>query len=515
MEDHSLGEDRTDRTPECQCPSCHKLKSINSKLTEAKQLVEQLVAEKVAIKVELNMAHDPVTGKLPVEVTVRVFSVAMSDWGRLPTPLYEGISRVPLLFGAVSRRWREIAWSTPSLWTEVDICISSTRVTTQMDLLKEWLERSGQLPLLIGLCCSQRCSEIDSIYFTNKAIDILNQHSARWKDLILDIPVQCIRRLGGDVESGSRLTDIAIYPSPEQSQPDRHLTKLHLPNATPRNVTCADLTFRGLEINWAKVTKVDLKLLFVDECLQLFRVAPQLMDCIIGGIVPGSDTYPIPSRLLVLNSLKRLSISFDNVTPSMLLSHIQTPFLEDVIYCGPDLIGLKSLIIRSSCPLSSLSFSFIGAQSPEVVDLLRNTARLKDLDLEYCHLTDEFFDLLATTASLPPGGLGEGFLPLLTQLKISNPTIDFSWNAFASMLAPTGSEPEGNHRRPLSKVSFYLERHLHIGPGPYIDEVAVSRLLKAIQQGVHLSIRQGSGYLDLLEESRKFHEGRHREAEGT
>ncbi|KAJ3511623.1 hypothetical protein NLJ89_g3993 [Agrocybe chaxingu] len=478
MEVHSL-EDRTDRIPECQCPPCKKLKNINSKLKEAKELVAQLEAKQVAIKSEFNMAHDPVTGKLPVEVTARVFSVAMNDWSRLPTPLREGVSVVqaPLLFGTVSRRWREIAWSTPSLWTDLDI---------------------------------KSCREIDCVNSTTKAINMINQYSARWGDLILDIPDQCIPRLGGDAESGSRLTDITIYPFPEP--PDRRLAKLHLPNATPRNVTCSYLAFRGLEINWAKATKVDFSLLFVDECLQLFRVAPQLMDCTIRTIVLGSDiTYPIPLRPVVLNSLKRLSIAFgSDVTPSMLLSHIQTPFLEDVIYCGADLIGLKSLIIRSSCLLGSLSLSFFEDVS-EIVDLLRNTVQLKDLDFIYCHLTNEFFDLLGATASIPPGELGGGFLPLLTQLRINRPSLEFSWNAFASMLAPTGPEPEGNHRRPLSKVSFYLER-IHQSP-PYINEFAVSRLLKAIQQGVHLSIRQGSDYLDLLEESRKFHENHHQGAE--
>ena len=58
----------------------------------------------------------------------------------------------PLSLGVICSYWRDIAWSTPSLWSSLVV-----RVTSKHDphiiagIAQEWLARSGQLPLSIRI----------------------------------------------------------------------------------------------------------------------------------------------------------------------------------------------------------------------------------------------------------------------------------------------------------------------------------------------------------------------------
>ncbi|CAA7270684.1 unnamed protein product [Cyclocybe aegerita] len=161
---------------ECQCFPCQRFRNLDSQLEKAKQLVARLAFEKEATKSAINAAHDPITGRLPIELTTRIFALAMSGWNYLPSFMdsKRNTVRPPLLFGAICRRWREIAWLTPSLWTEVDICLSPGNAMHRGTLLDEWIRRSGQLPLLITIRTVHLCPEEDSITFSNEVLDVIN-----------------------------------------------------------------------------------------------------------------------------------------------------------------------------------------------------------------------------------------------------------------------------------------------------------------------------------------------------
>ncbi|CAA7270683.1 unnamed protein product [Cyclocybe aegerita] len=255
--------------------------------------------------------------------------------------------------------------------------------------------------------------------------------------------------------------------------------------------------------------------LFVDECLQLFQVAPQLTYCDLQRIINGSANHPIPQRPTVVSSLKRLSIAIYDIPPFLLFGRIQTPALEYVDYSSNTLVGLKSLVTRSASPLHSLSLLGVESQMHDIIDLLRATTWLKELNIDDCPVTDEFIDLLAITASIPLHEVADGFLPHLQKLEIRVLWAEFSWNSFASMLAaPSTSEPETNHRRPLSSVSFHMPVN-DVDPSRFINEEAILRLTEVTERGFDLTIGYGNKIADLLAESRKFHEDRRREAEGA
>src|SRR5258708_4803368 len=103
--------------------------------------------------------------------------------------LYICLARAaPLKLGSVCRKWRQLAWATPDLWTTLHIGIKPSMMHSTAEslpgLLREWLTRSGALPLTIyffHLPSDIRSHRADAFSVTaGLAIDILNLHSGRW-----------------------------------------------------------------------------------------------------------------------------------------------------------------------------------------------------------------------------------------------------------------------------------------------------------------------------------------------
>ena len=90
---------------------------------------------------------------------------------------------IPLSLGAICSYWRDIAWSTPSLWSSMVLRVPNTHDSHILTgIAMKWLARSGHLPLSIRIFSR----------FKNKTLsrlaDVINQYSTRWSNLDLYIP---------------------------------------------------------------------------------------------------------------------------------------------------------------------------------------------------------------------------------------------------------------------------------------------------------------------------------------
>jgi len=79
----------------------------------------------------------PMMSILPLDVFVEIFYAACIDDVEL--------SKHPsqFLIGSVCRAWRHVAWTTPGLWSKINIILSHKIYENQIYLLQEWLFRSG------------------------------------------------------------------------------------------------------------------------------------------------------------------------------------------------------------------------------------------------------------------------------------------------------------------------------------------------------------------------------------
>ncbi|KIM46670.1 hypothetical protein M413DRAFT_260623 [Hebeloma cylindrosporum] len=102
----------------------------------------------------MNAEFDPFILKLPPEIASHIFLLVVGKQdisalrhrgaGGLPTPY---------LCSAVCAGWRQLARSTPNLWSLLTFKFSDFANSTTMEalphLITDWLERSGSLPLTL------------------------------------------------------------------------------------------------------------------------------------------------------------------------------------------------------------------------------------------------------------------------------------------------------------------------------------------------------------------------------
>ncbi|CAA7271179.1 unnamed protein product [Cyclocybe aegerita] len=117
------------------------MKHLFSRIDETKALLIRLLDERQILKTEMNLFHDPLN-KLPPELVSRIFTLCMfAEEERQPYyPFFSAfphVTRPPLIFGTVRKRWRNIAWSTPRLWTRLNLYLNPDIVNWQTQITEE------------------------------------------------------------------------------------------------------------------------------------------------------------------------------------------------------------------------------------------------------------------------------------------------------------------------------------------------------------------------------------------
>jgi len=139
------------------CSACKERATIRQKIKQLEEEITKLNAKYNSLTTTMNGIHDPFIHKLPPEIGSHIFRLCLPtlDYGerdycvdRIPSEW-----ALPLRLGAVCRRWRQLAWATPNLWETLFLTIGpSTRYSLAEllpFLLREWIGRSGALPLTI------------------------------------------------------------------------------------------------------------------------------------------------------------------------------------------------------------------------------------------------------------------------------------------------------------------------------------------------------------------------------
>ncbi|KAG1796449.1 uncharacterized protein HD556DRAFT_1361739 [Suillus plorans] len=138
--------------------------------------------------------------RLPVELLQRVFLFIVNDTSGCPiinnTSKYTSISldvtSPPLVLARVCHFWRVVAYSTPGVWSRIQIVLPEKAKPLKPFLpyfIQCWLDRSGRLPLTLNIT--------DRRWFTwrrkpgripaadSQLLDILFSESQRWETVVL------------------------------------------------------------------------------------------------------------------------------------------------------------------------------------------------------------------------------------------------------------------------------------------------------------------------------------------
>ena len=396
------------------------------------------------LKRKINHFHSLIVRQLPPDVMSTIFEFCLPNFAdhQLSLTVYpkedypSKAPYIPLSLGSICSYWREIAWSTPSLWSSLVV-----RVTGKFDssmatsIAQEWLARSGQLPLSIRV---SSILNIKTVSVVSALADVINQYSTRWSDLDLRVPEHFFQLFHATDNHAPILKFVRLRCSVYTG-----LTRMKNLNfqLTCPNLERASLSFLpegSTNIQWDNLTHLTLGYTYISDSFFILRKTPQLVYCevshtnrhFVGAIVLTSIT---------LGSLRTLQLPIAGLA-GFFLDNIIAPHLEELslpYHYSPSMEDITSFLKRSACSLRSFSIFFSNHLDPPYIErfmnLLQSMPSLNTLSVISVTTTDDFeaiitpeaydsdprnmLQLVAKVLSSQSTSLQHGFLPNLKTLE--------------------------------------------------------------------------------------------------
>jgi hypothetical protein len=461
----------------------------------------------------MNEIQDPLNHKFPPEIVSHIFTLCLPQ---VPPLHRQGKIQeewaAPLFLGAICRKWRHIAWSTPRLWTTVVVRVSS-RTAKQLggslpQLVTEWLGRSGMLPLTIQFSAA-RSREQKEGYDEVKSlacliIDVLNRHSECWQNLDLHFDVDTYtKKFHGSSELSHNLRRLSFNFHGVVSGLDLlvFLTEIR---PTYLTLSCFHLSFTGFNVSWKNITHIILQYTDAITCVDVAEKAHRLQVFRVCAIC----TSPEEQIYVRRPSLRSLEFDEQNcpvpVPVAQIIDYMELPCLEEWSYMGKSwripLVNLLSLLERSSCHLKVVK---ISALDPSCIDdfraFLEAIPSLEHLSfsLGLSNGQSTLNNILDRLCNSVPSGTSmtesaSQFLPHLRTSDIGANNVPFSWDRVLAIF-------RSSNRGSLSMKFTFLNIHIE-----QIEDVVAHQLLQLVDEGRNLCItRKDVKELDFIQELRE------------
>ncbi|THU93087.1 hypothetical protein K435DRAFT_757724 [Dendrothele bispora CBS 962.96] len=399
--------------------------------------------------------------RIPPEIIAELFNHCLPS----AHPPTRDLSEAPLLLTLVCKQWREIAFNTPCLWAALHIYIPHSRVSDEefMDRrkkgIKQWLERSGNLPISLSLT-HQSGSDVQ-VYSEktplSSLMECLIEHSPRWKDLILNVPNAALQLIVAVPREKLAVLQ-RLFVSAPYSFLSRDLEKSftafldRLPRLT-------SLHFRGYfsithqpqsGFQWSKLTELSLlhrndhdPVLHCNNVMKLLSQTPDLRVC---KLEIGLDSTYIEHRvtLPLLHDLTLIFSYYDDSQPQTAVALAQSLNASSLSYLaimdswGKEYHDAQSFFFELLLKLLGESTSLqtlqvrVALPFPDLICCLQLVPRLKSLTIGSVRPdwlstrfpgseVDYFIGVLsrspAIVASTNADSLPESSLPLCPELE--------------------------------------------------------------------------------------------------
>ncbi|KAF8155535.1 hypothetical protein B0H34DRAFT_713691 [Crassisporium funariophilum] len=480
-----------------------ELAIVEAEVLRVADTLAGLIEKVHLLKRRINAIDSLIVRSLPPEIISEIFEFCIPSFVPNDDDTPTNIS-APLRLGAVCSSWRRIAWATPVLWTSMTLHLfNAFKVPIQLKLLEEWLARSGNLPLSIRLSSSKEI-QWGGTKLDEDIIKVVNLYSSRWHYLDLRLPSFCYASLPAPEESFPILHYLALKP--QDGQGSRKNTVVIQNSPQLQHVTLSCLYIKSVHLQWHIITHIELESFYVDECLEVLRQAPQLLDVCLRKVLEGDDGHSLPESPLNLASLTHLSIYNENNTDvTMLLENILTPNLTHFHHTHTagsqtvPVLAIPSLVKRSGCALKALTIDITAITTQELADLFRPMTALTSLTFKILRtdgkrpLTDDFLQLC------DPQHISSDqtscLMPQLERLDYTGP-FSFSWDGLLRTLESRSGllgQPIESYRS--NGVSALQEVVIDVSEDrssfEFPDDIA-SRFEKLKNHGVGVQLRRSS-----------------------
>jgi hypothetical protein len=347
----------------------------------------------------------------------------------LPCPYLSPHSHsVPLLLAQICYLWRQVALSTPALWSSLFLNLDFAN-RGMAALVPIWLSRSGALP--ISLCVVGECDRGRDI---NPVLASITPFSDRWATVTFNLPASIIMSLTQlGLHSLPTLQHLELGSFPD-SGVSIHQAFDAFALAPKLQSLRTDIGFQALHVPWQQLTSIFLARWSTIQCLRTIDLMPSLVSCTIEDPL---DDMPAPF-ICIISDLASLHLEdISSELAAKIFSSLTLPKLLELtiqyshgIWPRDEFLSLMS---RSHFKLRSLALR--RSMEPAYDDFVRCLREMQTLEeLEMCWVeykggvpcvSDHFLTDLTHTSPIPNAAMDADqeslLLPNLQVIKLCGP----------------------------------------------------------------------------------------------
>lgn len=437
----------------------------------------------------INQRDAPVL-RVPPEISLKIFKAGFPD------KYWDGGSVSPLLLGKICGAWRDLAWSTPGIWTSVSIQSTTKFCKRQPVLLKEWLDRTAGQPLSIFVDYRTIDKKQVLIHAMQMAIlKIIANCAERWYSVSFVLPIVGLEALR-HVQNHLPLLTAASFVNlhPREMYLTGHQRPLQLFGSAPKlwDVMVAGYPSSYIGLPKSTITHLWLDHTSIKRALEVIKDSPCLKQCTI-RIIDTNELADLP--FATAPALETLKVFGFNMYIGHFFSHLTAPVLRNLALhlLGVPLAphpGLSPFLSRCGS-LISLRLSGATATSDMLLELLQATPKLRHFidDLALLHGEDVHHVLNLTRKPLASNLI----LPSLHSLLLERVHPNRCWTDFASMLCSRWKNTPGTSSSPIAQLDTVV---INVeGASPPCEE-ALATFRQLTEEGMDIVLKDSMGSHD-------------------
>ncbi|KAF8195039.1 hypothetical protein BJ912DRAFT_1056916 [Pholiota molesta] len=378
------------------CGPCKEGEPLDRQIHDMEEALATLKAMRASNNAKINTVHDPLS-RLPIELVSEIFMYLR------PLPMKVAYYRNLVVPDDVAKSMK-----TPS--SLVPSAEPGEHLPEVPDIIRQWLGRSGQLPLCIYLYAAQKrlnggllsAHPYGNEAYVERLMDVINEYSGRWFYLNLDIPKRFILHVhcsGSEAPMLETLTLQMRTDNIEDGYLDSHERIEIGPTPNLRRVHLSPtVTFDDIDMDWASVQHAEMTTPTLAMCCDLLRQAPILTHLTLKQIVV--DIFDLPKSIVRHQSLVSLQMNGygEDEGPDGFLSYVTLPALEDLGIFASSKSSLNTLtpfLASSSCMLKKFSVHIDDSWMEHKRELIKVLSKMRhleilDIDCQYHQSDDDF-----------------------------------------------------------------------------------------------------------------------------
>ncbi|KAJ7149639.1 hypothetical protein C8R46DRAFT_1125660 [Mycena filopes] len=321
-----------------------RIAEIDAEILALKDALSKAKLERKALKQHLASYIYPVL-TLPNEVVSEIFLQTLDKSPSL------GGRASPIYLGHICQRWRDIALSTPSLWSTMDIAMRHFKAPQNyLRLLDVWLTRSRHCPLSVTF------TDVFNgrVWIMPRIMEAILAHQARWETIEFNTSWDVLPDIQTALPLLGRL-DIYLMAFQESTHSSAGMAGSAKTLFGPHLTTVALYGMKAdmVRLPWTQLTSITIGAP-LGRIAKILRSATNLRELSVSAHRDGDNgghSHSIPA-LMHLQSLRFVSGTSEGQVA--LSSRLTLPGLKELhlqAVCIPEVV---ELLTRSQCPLEGL-----------------------------------------------------------------------------------------------------------------------------------------------------------------